>query len=190
MAKKTDPRDVYERVLSFLGEIGIVYRGDGRNPRIRRIILPLEGMAMTERIRREFPGARPAPSPAEITDLIRRFLAGEPVDFSRADLDLEGMSDFQRRALTTCRGIPRSRVMTYGQLAAAVGTPGGARAVGNAMALNPFPLIIPCHRVIRSGGGLGGFGGGHSGLAMKKSLLALEEVAFDGRGRIRPEHLL
>jgi methylated-DNA-[protein]-cysteine S-methyltransferase len=180
----------YERVPCSFGDVGIVYRGDGQNPRLRRIILPLEGMAMEERIRREFPGARPASSRTEITDRIGCFLAGEAIDFSRPDLDLEGISDFPRRALTACRGIPRGRVMAYGQLAAAAGTPGGARAVGNAMALNPFALIIPCHRVIRAGGSLGGYGGGHIGLAMKKALLLLEGVVFDGRGRVRPEHFL
>ena len=77
--------------------------------------------------------------------------------------------------------------MTYGGLAAAVGVPGGARAVGNVMAGNPFPLVIPCHRVIRSDGSLGGFGGG---LPMKRALLEMEGVAFDGHDRVRPEYIL
>ena len=179
----------YELAPSCFGDVGIVHRGDGRNPRLRRIILPLEGLAMAERIRREFPDAQPEAFPGETAVQIKRFLKGEDVDFSRADLDLKGMNDFIRRALTACREIPRGRVMTYGGLAAAVGSPGGARAVGNAMAFNSFALIIPCHRVIRSGGGLGGYGGGHKGLAMKKSLLMLEGVAFDRKGRVLPEYL-
>jgi methylated-DNA-[protein]-cysteine S-methyltransferase len=76
--------------------------------------------------------------------------------------------------------------MTYGGLAASVGVAGGARAVGNVMAGNPFPLVIPCHRVVRSGGSLGGFGGGAE---MKKGLLRLEGVAFDAQGCVLPEHL-
>ncbi|MFH1910729.1 MAG: MGMT family protein, partial [Pseudomonadota bacterium] len=83
--------------------------------------------------------------------------------------------------------IPRGRVMTYGGLAAKLGLPGGARAVGNALAGNPFPLVIPCHRVVRSGGDLGGFGGGTD---MKKALLMLEGVVFDRQGRVLPEYIL
>ncbi len=77
--------------------------------------------------------------------------------------------------------------MTYGGLAARLGVPGAGRAVGNVMARNPFPLIIPCHRVVGSDRGLHGFGGG---LAMKKTLLTMEGVAFDGRGRVLPEHIV
>ena len=77
--------------------------------------------------------------------------------------------------------------MTYGGLAARMGVPGGARAVGNAMAGNPFPLVVPCHRVIRGDGSLGGFGGG---LKMKRALLEMEGVRFDSRGRVLPEHVI
>lgn len=120
--------------------------------------------------------------------MLEIFLGGEAVDFSAADLDLDGMNGFAQRTLTACREIPRGRVMTYGGLAAALGAPGAARAVGNAMASNPFALIIPCHRVIRNGGGLGGFGGG--GPAMKRRLLEQEGVVFDPQGRVLPEHLI
>jgi methylated-DNA-[protein]-cysteine S-methyltransferase len=71
--------------------------------------------------------------------------------------------------------------MTYGGVAAMVGVAGGARAVGNVMAGNRFPLVIPCHRVIRSDGTLGGFGGG---LAMKRALLEREGVTFDKSNRV------
>jgi len=98
------------------------------------------------------------------------------------------MPDFVKRTLTMCRQIPRGRVITYGGLAAAVGASRAARAVGNAMAANPIALIIPCHRVVRSNGCLGGFGGG--GPAMKRRLLEQEGVAFDGQGRVLPGHLL
>jgi len=76
--------------------------------------------------------------------------------------------------------------MTYGGLAASIGVPGGARAVGGALAGNPLPLIFPCHRVIRGDGTLGGFGGG---LDLKKTLLTREGVSFDRRGRVMPNHL-
>ncbi|MCX5818586.1 MAG: methylated-DNA--[protein]-cysteine S-methyltransferase [Deltaproteobacteria bacterium] len=161
---------------------------DGSRSRIRRILLPEDGVSMADRIRQEFPGALPAAARGEIARLLENFLGGKEVDFSAVDLDLDGMKGFVRRTLTACREIPRGRVVTYGGLAAALGAPGAARAVGNAMGSNPFALIIPCHRVIRSGGGLGGFGGG--GPAMKRRLLEQEGVVFDAQGRIRPEHLI
>jgi methylated-DNA-[protein]-cysteine S-methyltransferase len=161
---------------------------DGSRSRIRRILLPEDGVSMADRIRHEFPGALPAAARGEIARSLEIFLGGKDVDFSAADMDLDGVKDFVRRTLAACREIPCGRVITYGGLAAALGTPGAARAVGNAMGSNPFALIIPCHRVIRSGGGLGGFGGG--GPAMKRRLLEQEGVVFDPQGRVLPEHLV
>ena len=177
----------YDLIHSTLGEIGVVKYLDGGRSRIRRIILPEDGVSMADRIRHEFPGASPAAARGEIARLLETFLGGKEVDFSTADLDLDGMKDFVRRTLTACREIPRGRVITYGGLAAALGAPRAARAVGNAMASNPFALIIPCHRVIRNGGGLGGFGG--SGPAMKRRLLEQEGVVFDAQGRVLPGYL-
>lgn len=184
---KADSSCGYQIIPSFIGEIGIVQSAAGSRSLIRRILLPEEGVSMADRIGQEFPGARPAVAEGEVARLLRAFLGGKEVDFSAADLDLEGLEGFIRRTLTACRGIPRGRVVTYGGLAAALGAPRAARAVGNAMASNPFALIIPCHRVIRSGGGLGGFGG--NGPAMKRRLLEREGVVFDARGRVRSEYL-
>jgi len=94
---------------------------------------------------------------------------------------------FKRRVLRKAGQIPRGRIMTYGGLAKSLGVPAGARAVGNAMAGNPFPLVIPCHRVIRGNGSLGGFGGG---LTMKRALLEMEGVRFDPKGRIISAHII
>jgi O-6-methylguanine DNA methyltransferase len=86
-------------------------------------------------------------------------------------LDLAAGTPFQRKVWAALRRIPAGRTESYGQLAAAVGAPKAARAVGSACAANPMPLLIPCHRVIASGGGLGGFSGG---LHWKRLLLARE----------------
>lgn len=86
-------------------------------------------------------------------------------------VDLDGLPPFQRTVLTALRRIGRGRTISYGELAESVGKPGAARAVGNACANNPVPLWVPCHRVLASGGKLGGFSGG---LDTKRALLALE----------------
>jgi len=86
-------------------------------------------------------------------------------------LDLSGGTTFQRKVWEALRQIPAGRTKSYGQLAAALGRPGAARAVGSACGANPIPLLIPCHRVLAAGGGLGGFSGG---LHWKRQLLARE----------------
>jgi methylated-DNA-[protein]-cysteine S-methyltransferase len=87
------------------------------------------------------------------------------------------LSDFQRAVVGHCRRIPPGQTLTYGQLAARVGRPRAARAVGRVMATNRFPLIVPCHRVVAAGGVLGGFSA-PQGLAMKKRLLAAEAASI------------
>lgn len=91
-------------------------------------------------------------------------------NFSSYKFDLEGMTPFQRSVLDTIFKIPAGETMTYAEVAEAAGKPGAARAVGNVMASNPIPLILPCHRVVASNG-LGGFTGG---LEVKRKLLRLE----------------
>jgi O-6-methylguanine DNA methyltransferase len=86
-------------------------------------------------------------------------------------LDLCAGSEFQRRVWRALRRIPPGRTATYGQIAQAIGHPRAVRAVGGACGANPIPVLIPCHRVVAAGGGLGGFSGG---LAWKRLLLARE----------------
>ena len=110
---------------------------------------------------------------------IQSFLRGNDVRFDIDLLDLDRCPPFQRRVLLAEYGIPRGYVSTYGRIARHLGNPGAARAVGNALAGNPFPLVIPCPRALRTDGRPGGFQGG---LAMKQRLLEMEGVRFrDGR---------
>jgi methylated-DNA-[protein]-cysteine S-methyltransferase len=88
---------------------------------------------------------------------------------------------YYRKLLHALAEIPRGKVRTYGEVASRTGAPGGARAAGQGCAKNPFPLVFPCHRVIRSDGSLGGFGGG---LELKRALLEMEGVRFDRSGRV------
>jgi methylated-DNA-[protein]-cysteine S-methyltransferase len=79
---------------------------------------------------------------------------------------------------TLRREVPWGETVTYGELALMAGAPGAARAVGTTMATNPVPLVVPCHRVVASGGRIGGYGGGLHGVATKRTLLAREGLHF------------
>lgn len=178
-----------ERIPSRFGEVGLVWEAvrNGADPVVSRILLPVEGVDTGEMIRAAYPGSvERAPAAAGFLGRrIRRFLEGAAVDFSPDELNLQALGAFQQRVLRLQSQIPRGRVGTYGALAVMLGCPRAARAVGTALARNPFPLVIPCHRTIRTGGALGGFGGG---LKMKRALLEMEGVGFDRRGRVREDY--
>ena len=100
------------------------------------------------------------------------YFAGDLAALSQIALDLSGAPPFFSAAWSACRSIPAGETRSYRWLAHAAGNPDATRAAGQAMAKNPLPLVIPCHRVIGSGGGLHGYGGG--GIAVKSWLLHLE----------------
>jgi methylated-DNA-[protein]-cysteine S-methyltransferase len=105
---------------------------------------------------------------------LREYFAGRRRDFT-VPVDLSGLTPFRRRVLETLRErVPFGATTTYAELARLAGRPGGARAVGGAVGANPVPVVVPCHRVLASGGGIGGFG---FGLPAKRALLALEGVS-------------
>jgi methylated-DNA-[protein]-cysteine S-methyltransferase len=99
------------------------------------------------------------------------FLAGKRRDFD-VPLDLSSATAFDRRVLAAMAAIPYGETRSYGELARTIGSPGASRAVGHACGRNPVPLLLPCHRVVRSDGSLAGFGAG--GVGVKAALLALE----------------
>jgi methylated-DNA-[protein]-cysteine S-methyltransferase len=101
---------------------------------------------------------------------LEEYFAGERTRFA-LDLDLGSIDGFRRRALEAMAAIPYGRTLTYTELAEAAGNARAVRAAGSACAANPLPIVLPCHRVLRSNGGLGGYLGG---LDMKRGLLALE----------------
>jgi methylated-DNA-[protein]-cysteine S-methyltransferase len=109
----------------------------------------------------------------DLTQRLQRYFSGEKVDFPD-ELDLSAATPFQKAVWQAARRIEYGQTRSYGWLATQAGKPGAARAVGQAMAKNPLPIIVPCHRVIGSGGGLGGFSGG---LEIKEYLLRLEATA-------------
>jgi O-6-methylguanine DNA methyltransferase len=114
----------------------------------------------------------------DVLDRLVAFLDGQPVAFDDVPLALDHLSPFQQRVVVACRAIPYGATRTYGELAAAAGSPGAARAVGQVMAGNRMPLVVPCHRVLAAGGRIGGFSA-PQGLNLKRRLLALESSADD-----------
>ncbi len=104
---------------------------------------------------------------------VKEYFTGKKVDFIDCRLNLDNYTDFQKEILQTVRKIPYGETRSYKEAAEAAGYPRAYRAVGNTMRNNPLPLIIPCHRVIKSDGSLGGFSG-KEGIALKKKMIDLE----------------
>ena len=118
-------------------------------------------------------GAEDDPAPfAEVIACLHRYSEGDMAALDEIALDLSGVTPFFSAAWNACRSIPPGETRSYAWLAAEAGSPLAMRAAGQAMARNRFSLIIPCHRVIASDGGLGGYGGG--GLGVKARLLQME----------------
>ena len=175
----------YYRIIETpLGKTGVVWTIEDR-PKITRIFLPCGNLP--QMILELYPDAdrrAGAKTAKELGGLINRWFAGEDWESSYSLLAQDCIYDFQKKVLAETSKIPRGKVTTYGTIAMRLASPKAARAVGTALARNPFPLIIPCHRVVRSHGSLGGFGGG---LPMKQKLLEMEGVIFDLSGRVSPD---
>ncbi len=115
-----------------------------------------------------------------IQDRIIAYFEGEMVDFdANTPVFLQNLTPFTRSVLLTCRGVPYGQTSTYLALAAAAGRPKAVRAVANALARNPLPLIVPCHRVIRSNGKIGGFSA-PGGTRIKSGLIEFEKYTLAG----------
>ena len=112
--------------------------------------------------------------------LIKEYLDGKALGLDTIELFLDGHTDFQKKVLKAARSIPRGSAVSYKELAKRSGYPRAVRAVANVMRHNPFPLVIPCHRVIRSDGSIGGFGGKTRGanIKLKRKLLEHEGVTL------------
>ena len=112
---------------------------------------------------------------------ILKFLEGEKIDFDLQLIGFDQCFEVQKKVLLAEYDIPRGWVSTYKRIANKIGMPKGARVVGNALARNPFPIMIPCHRAIKSNGELGGFQGS---IEMKRALLKMEEMDFSNKGKV------
>lgn len=132
-----------------------------------------------KRLSRELADPREAIPPNYIQlaiEAIAALLRGEPIDLSTVALDLEDVPPFNRRVYEVARTIPPGSTLSYGEIAARLGEPQAARAVGQALGQNPIPIIVPCHRVLAAGRRMGGFSA-PGGAATKFRLLAIEGAA-------------
>jgi methylated-DNA-[protein]-cysteine S-methyltransferase len=175
----------YVLVPSSFGTLSIVWWEIETGPKVYRVCLSAE-IPAEDVVQMAFPGASPL-SCSEIDALSERvqaFLEGEAIEFELDFLALDRCSKFQRKVLIAEHGIPRGWVSTYGRVAKRIGSPRAARAVGNALARNPFPIVIPCHRAVRGDGQVGGYRGGFQ---MKQALLELEGIEIDETGKVLVE---
>jgi methylated-DNA-[protein]-cysteine S-methyltransferase len=165
------------------GPIAILWSLHEDQPKILRIVLLKPKASITRSFLALF-GSAKADTCSQIdgaADLIKAFLHGKDVHFPLDILRMDLCSPFQRKVLLAEYDIPRGQVSTYGLIAAFLGHPSAARAVGTALARNPFPIFIPCHRAVRSDRTLGGYQGG---VAMKRALLAMEGIRFEVTGQV------
>jgi methylated-DNA-[protein]-cysteine S-methyltransferase len=165
---------IFEAALGFCG---IAWNGAG----ITRFQLPASSAEATEQaLKRRLVHATPGMPPPDVAGTIaaaRRYFDGEKVDFTACALDLHEPDEAFRQVYSAARRVGWGRTTTYGTLAKELRLgPEGARDVGQAMARNPVPLIIPCHRVLAAGGKLGGFSA-PGGTAAKIRMLALEGIS-------------
>jgi methylated-DNA-[protein]-cysteine S-methyltransferase len=173
MAKAVQHYLIFQTAAGFCG---VTWNNVG----ITRFQLPTKSQDAAERILlRRLPGAEcgtPTPAVTEFVAATKRYFQGEETDFSEFTLDLSHQDEFFRRIYVAARKIRWGQTTTYGALAKELGAgPEAARDVGQAMAKNPVPLIIPCHRVLAAGGKIGGFSA-PGGSATKIRMLELERV--------------
>ena len=160
---------------------------------VLRLALPeaADTQTSTRVFTQHLPSAVASDPPASIRRAIasiKLHLAGGRADLSRIRLDFDGLPPFSRRVYEAARAIPSGSTLSYGELAERLGRPGAARAVGQVLGRNPFPVVVPCHRVLAGGGRIGGFSAG-CGIETKRRILAVEGVVPTGASeRTGPSH--
>jgi len=177
----TPRADGFALFASDLGFCGIAWGPGG----ICGAQLPLGSeQATRQRMYRRFAPAGELAPPPEVRLAIFGVVAllnGERIDLSGITLDMTGVPPFHRRVYELARAIPVGSTLTYGEVAAQLGKPGAARAVGQALGANPFAPVVPCHRVLAAGGKAGGFSA-TGGIKTKLQLLLNERAAFGEPG--------
>jgi methylated-DNA-[protein]-cysteine S-methyltransferase len=167
------PGTSYTLFATPIGRCAIAWSDRG----ICALQLPESGARATRaRLQQRVPASRRAPPPPPVRRVIKaivRLLNGEAGELGPLAIDYQGASEFHQRVCEAARAIPAGVTLSYGELAARLGQPGAARAVGGVMARNALPIIVPCHRVLAAGGKPGGFSA-PGGVSTKLRLLRIE----------------
>ena len=162
-----------------IGRCGIAWNERG----IAGVQLPEAGEAETRaRMLHRFPAAGETAPPREVQQVVERIVAllrGGAGDLAEVALDMDQVPEFHRRVYEVARTIPPGKTLSYGDIAAQLGAPRAARAVGQALGRNPFPIVVPCHRVLAAGGKIGGFSA-QGGVTTKRRMLAIEGARLNG----------
>lgn len=180
---KATPRFYYV-LASCIGELGIIWGSDfDTKPLVEQILLPLPSMTIEQRILKNSSQVEKKESVyfSRLNDFLQHDLLSGYDTIETKIFDFSVYTDFEKKVLTALRRIPCGTTVSYGQFANSLGVPGGARAIGNVMKKNRFPIVFPCHRIIASSGELGGFSGG---IELKRKLLLNEGIRFNVHGRI------
>ncbi|MFW9900387.1 MAG: methylated-DNA--[protein]-cysteine S-methyltransferase [Candidatus Thorarchaeota archaeon] len=173
----------YITFSSIFDAFTIVWKEIKSNLQLQRIFLSDPLQNSEEKAKKAFTHINPS-SNSLITSLgnkIQSFLSGEDIVFDLKLVDFTLCTKIQEKVLKAEFQIPRGWVSNYKRIANHIGIKNGARVIGNSLARNPFPIIIPCHRAIKSNGELGGYQGG---IKMKRKLLEMEGVEFSSRGKV------
>ncbi|MEN6621607.1 MAG: MGMT family protein [Smithella sp.] len=176
----------YQIINAENEEIGLVWQYINNKPVIENIFLPCPHNKLIFKIKRFCSEVNLTERniPDDIDQKIRQIYSGSKVNIKNSFLNYTKLTKFSTLVLKQTCKIPPGKVDTNSGLAEKIGSPGAARAVGNVMANNPFPILVPCHRVVRSNGSMGGFGGG---IKMKKELLCKEGVILNVKNRVAEE---
>lgn len=172
----------YSTFSSPFDTFTIVWKETSSDLKLQRIFLSDSEQKSEEKAQESFKRIElgSSASIAKLGEKIQGFLKGEEVDFELELVDFTQCSEIQEKVLLADFRIPRGWVSTYKRIANQIGVNNGARVVGNCLAKNPFPIIIPCHRAIKTDGNLGGYQGG---IKMKRTLLEMEGIEISEKGK-------
>jgi methylated-DNA-[protein]-cysteine S-methyltransferase len=172
MDARTDLRQRYCVFDTPIGPCGVAWSERG----LTRLRLPeASRSAIEKRLAHTARADDPPPRIAQVIADVQRYLTGQRVDFASVALDFTDVVPFHRQVYEAARQVCWGRTASYGDLARQIGSPGEAREVGQALSRNPVTIIVPCHRILTSGGRIGGFSA-HGGTSTKQRLLSLEGV--------------
>ncbi len=160
---------IFETTFGFAA---IVFKGKASS--VKRILLPSNSKTTSEKLLKETLSSSPGHTPKilKLSSNIQAYFNGTPISLSMESIDLSELSDLKQLVLKTVATVKYGTTKTYGQISEQIGRPRAYRFVGTILAKNPFPPVIPCHRIVRADGLPGGFSGG---TMLKERMLEIEK---------------